>query len=109
MPVRHKLQVYVPAHVADWIRQQASDQKISISVVVRDLLVDTWHGEMDARKRPAALDPVRQNIFMTVALDALLSSHADGSLRQRTHEAYNRRLVRLGLASPSQNGGPDEA
>lgn len=108
MDHRCRLQTYVPRPLADWIRGKARDQKVSASIIIRDLLVEAWQSEIDPRMRPAALDPVRQNLFITVALDALLASHADGSLRQRTHEAYNRRLARLGL-SASVAGGQDEA
>mgnify|MGYP003593796165 FL=1 len=107
---RHiSLQTYVPPPLADWIRARSRNQELAVSIVIRELLVDAWQREFEARKRPAALDPVRQNLFITVALDALLASQGDGSLRQRTHEAYNRRLVRLGLASTSQEGGSLEA
>ena len=78
-------------------------------IQTRDQLIDAWQRENEARKRPAALDPVRQNLFITVALEALLASHNDGSLRQRTHEAYNRRLARLGLSASAPEGGSDEA
>ena len=107
---RHlSLQTYVPRPLADWIKGKARDQQVSVSIVIRDQLVDAWQRENEARKRPAALDPVRQNLFITVALDALLASHTDGSLRQRTHEAYNRRLARLGLSASTPEGGSDEA
>lgn len=107
---RHlSLQTYVPRPLADWIKGLAREQQVSVSIIIRDRLVEAWERENDARKRPAALDPVRQNLFITVALDALLASHSDGSLRQRTHEAYNRRLARLGLTASSPEGGNDEA
>jgi len=107
---RHiSLQTYVPPPLADWIKARARDQELAVSIVIRDLLVDAWQREFDARKQPAALDPVRQNLFITVALDALLACQGDGSLRQRTHEAYNRRLARFGLASTSSEGGSHEA
>ncbi len=109
---RHlSLQTYVPRPLADWIKGKARDQQVSVSIVIRDQLVDAWQRENEARKRPGALDPVRQNLFITVALEALLASHNDGSLRQRTHEAYNRRLARLGLSASASasEGGSDEA
>jgi hypothetical protein len=40
-----------------------------------------------------------------VALDALLAGHPDPALRDRTHEAYRRRLERLGLPSSTNMGG----
>src|SRR3546814_16281777 len=107
---RHlSLQTYVPRPLADWIKGKARDQQVSVSIVIRDQLIDAWQRENEARKRPAALDPVRQNLFITVALDALLASHTDGSLRPRTHEAYNRRLARLGPSASTPEGGRDEA
>lgn len=103
------LQTYVPRSIADWIKGRARDHQVSVSIVIRDHLIEAWQRENEARKRPAALDPVRQNLFITVALDALLASHSDGSLRQRTHVAYNRRLARLGLSASAPEGGSDEA
>lgn len=96
---RHlSLQTYVPRLIADWVKQQARDQKVSVSIIVRDHLVDVWQRENAPKSKRAAFDPVRQSLFITVALDALLSSHPDGQLRQRTHEAYARQLARRGLS-----------
>ncbi|MBN9504748.1 MAG: hypothetical protein J0I69_01875 [Altererythrobacter sp.] len=96
---RHlSLQTYVPRLIADWVKQQARDQNVSVSIIVRDHLVDVWQRENAPKNKRAALDPTRQNLFITVALDALLSSHPDGQLRQRTHEAYARQLARRGLS-----------
>ena len=60
---------------------------------------------MKADIRTPATDPVRQNIFITVALDALLTYHPEAGLRERTIAAYRRRLVRLGLVAPRPEGG----
>jgi hypothetical protein len=78
MAVSAKVQAYIPFPVADWIRSRAEESKVSVSVIVRDLLVEAWCDEYQSRKGPAALDPVRQNLFITVALDAILSSLGDG-------------------------------
>ena len=57
---RHlSLQTYVPRPLADWIKGKARDQQVSVSIVIRDQLVDAWQRENEARKRPGALDPVR--------------------------------------------------
>ena len=56
-----------------------------------------------------ATDPVRQNIFITVALDALLTHHSVPDLREQTVAAYQLRLERLGLVAPRPQGGHDEA
>ena len=107
---RHlSLQTYVPRLIADWVKEQARDQKVSVSIIVRDHLVDVWQRENAPRGKRAALDPARQNLFITVALDALLASNPDAQLPQRTHEAYRRRLERLGLSAASTSGGGDEA
>lgn len=92
-----KLQAYVPALIADWIREQAEQRKVSLSIVVRDLLVAAWARENDTEARPAGADPERQRVFMNVALDALLAHHEDPTLRERTLAAYHRRLAKLGL------------
>lgn len=92
-----KLQAYVPALIADWIREQAEHRQVSVSIVVRDLLVAAWTRENDAEARPASTDPERQRVFMTVALDALLAHHEYPTLRERTLAAYHRRLAKLGL------------
>ncbi len=56
---RHlSLQTYVPRPLADWIKGKARDQQVSVSIVIRDQLVEAWQRENEARKRPAALDPV---------------------------------------------------
>ena len=92
-----KLQAYVPALIADWIREQARVRETSVSVVVSELLVAAWTRENDAAMRPAGTDPERQRVFVTVALDALLAHHDDPTLRERTLAAYHRRLAKLGL------------
>ena len=77
---RHlSLQTYVPRPLADWIKGKARDQQVSVSIVIRDQLVEAWQRENEARKRPAALDPVRQVFemsFLTAAqwFIALLSA-----------------------------------
>src|SRR3546814_17892939 len=107
---RHlSLQTYVPRPLADWIKGKARDQQVSVSIDIRDQLIDAWKRENEARKRPVALDPVRQNLFITVALDALLASHTDGSFRQRTHEDNHRRLARHGLSAPPPDSSGDAA
>ena len=98
MAVSAKVQAYIPFPVADWIRARAEEADVSVSIIVRDLLVEAWSDEYQSRKGPAALDPVRQTMFITVALEAILSSLGDGTLRQRTHVAYGRRLERHGLS-----------
>ena len=107
---RHQsLQSYVPPLIADWIRKQARLKQVSVSIVVRDLLVAAWTRDNNALLRPTGTDPERQRVFATVALDALLAHHPDATLRERTLAAYHRRLERLGLVQASGKGGEHEA
>jgi len=103
-----RLQTYVTAPVADWIRAQAEERRVSHSIVISDCVHDAWQRDMEAQLRHPATDPVRQNVFITVALDALLTHHSDPTLRERTVAAYHRRLERLGLVAPRPVGGEDE-
>lgn len=103
---RHdRLQTFVPLPVATWVRRQAADQRESVSIFIRDLIVAAWQRDNEVKDRPAGLDPARQGVFISVALDALLASHPDVTLRDRTHEAYRRRLERLGLPVGANMGG----
>jgi Arc/MetJ-type ribon-helix-helix transcriptional regulator len=105
MTRQDRLQTFVSLPVGNWVRQCAADQGESVSVFIRDLIVAAWHRDNEAKDRPRALDPARQNVFISVALDALLAGHPDPALRDRTHEAYRRRLERLGLPSSTNMGG----
>lgn len=105
MTRQDRLQTFVSPSVGNWVRQCAADHGVSVSVFVRDLIVAAWQRDNDVKDRPAGLDPARQSIFISVALDALLASHSDASLRDRTHEAYRRRLERLGLPVNANMGG----
>ena len=99
MTRQDRLQTFVSLSVGNWVRQCAADHGVSVSVFIRDLIVAAWQRDNEAKDRPAGLDPARQ------AIDALLASHPDASLRDRTHEAYRRRLERLGLPVNASMGG----
>ena len=103
------LQTYVPRAISAWVRKRAKERRVSVSVAARDMLVDAWNAENIAADKPAGLDPDRQNLFITVALDALLAGHADPGLRRKTHDAYHRKLTRLGLSESSVPEDDDEA
>lgn len=106
---RHQsVQSYVPPLIADWIKGLAKTKDVSVSVVVRDLLIAAWNHENDTADRPGGTDPGRQMVFMTVALDALLAAHADSSLREKTIAAYHRRLVRLGFIATTEKEAAHE-
>lgn len=105
MKRNRSIQTYVTPLIEEWIKAQARERGVSSSIVVGDCIHDAWHREIEADIRTPATDPVRQNIFITVALDALLTFHPEADLRERTIAAYHRRLVRLGLVAPRPEGG----
>ena len=109
MPRDKRFVAYVTPLIADWIRDQARERNVSSSIVIGDCIFDAWTRATEADLRTPATDPVRQNIFITVALDALLTHHPETDLRDRTVAAYQRRLERLGLVAPRPAGGSDEA
>ena len=104
------LQTYLSYPLAQWVRSEADDHGECVSVFIRDLVMAAYiaqdEGNSDALK---GLDKAREIVFSSVALDAILTAHPDSSLRQKTHDAYARRLQRLGLAPASSNGGRDDA
>ncbi|WP_234027174.1 hypothetical protein [Erythrobacter sp. KY5] len=101
----HCLQTCVTGQVDNWKMAYAREREVSISVVVGDRIHDEWLRKTGADSRTPATDPVRQNIFIGVALDALLTYHPEADLRERTIAAYHRRLIRLGLVAPRPEGG----
>ena len=103
-----RFQTYVTPTLETWIRQVAADRQVSTSIVIGDCVFDAWHRAIEANLKTPATDPVRQNIFITVALDALLTHHPDSTLREKTVAAYQRRLEKLGLVAPRPQGGDDE-
>lgn len=105
----HRLVAYVTPLIADWIREQARERRVSASIIVCDCVFSAWERATEVNLRTPATDPARQNVFITVALDALLSHHADETLRERTVAAYHRRLEKLGMVAPRTQGGEDEA
>mgnify|MGYP000156205158 FL=1 len=105
-----RLQTFVPYHIARWVRETASSQNESISIFIRDILVASYLlREADKNALLTAGEKDRESVFASVALDAILTAHPGSSLRQKPHDAYARRLARLGLQSTSSNGGRDEA
>lgn len=105
-----RLQTFVPYPVARWVREQANTQNESVSIFIRDLVMGAYRAqELDQNEALKSDERDRETVFASVALDAILAAHPDSSLRQKTHDAYVRRLQRLGLSAPSGNGGQDEA
>lgn len=105
----HRFVTYVTPLIADWVSAQARERRVSASIVIGDCIFDAWNRDTEANLKTPATDPVRQNVFISVALDALLANHRDPELRDRTVAVYRHRLERLGLAAPRPQGGSDEA
>lgn len=101
----YRHQTYDSARVDDWIKAYARVLGVGNRVVVGDCIYDAWLRRTEADSRTAATDPVRQNVFIRVALAALLTYYPEHDLRERTVAAYHRRLVRLGLVAPRSEGG----
>lgn len=104
-----RLQTYVTPHLAQWIRDQARERRVSASIIICDCVFAAWQRATEADLRTPATDPERQRVFFTVALDVLLTHHSDETLRERTIAAYHRRLEHIGMIAPRPAGGEDEA
>ena len=109
MQRHHRFVTYVTPLIAEWIKAQADERRVSSSIVIGDCIFDAWQRDTEADLRTPAADPARQNIFITVALDALLTHHPVPDLREQTVAAYQLSLERLGLVAPRRQGGSDEA
>jgi len=104
------LQTYLPAHVAGWIREAAKTLDLTVSVIMRDIIMAAFREEQNRRDGSQDTDKLdRQSVFISIALDALLTAHTDKKLRDRVFEDYAQRIDDLGLAETSQNGGRHEA
>lgn len=104
------LQTYLPAHVAGWIREAATTLDLTVSVIMRDIIMAAFRDEQNRRDGAPDTDNLdRQSVFISIALDALLTAHPDKKLRDRVFEDYARRVDDLGLAETSHNGGRHEA
>ena len=108
MSDRVSIQVYVPSVLATWVRTLAGQFNVSNSDIVKGILLDAWHAQEAAGGAIVPPDPMRQNVFVAIALDALLKAHSDPQLRQLVMDSYNRRIARLGLSAASIQGGEDE-
>jgi hypothetical protein len=63
MAVSANVQSYITPLFADWIKLRAEQADLSVSIIVRDLLVEAWIDEYQSRRGSAAIDPVRQNLL----------------------------------------------
>lgn len=103
-------QVYISPELSERIRKAARAKELNMSEWVRPLLVAACEdAESVSRMHAFAERSARQDVFVMVGVDALLAGHSDPGLRERAHQAYSRKCRELGLASPSDKGGSDEA
>jgi hypothetical protein len=88
-----RLQTFLPYPIAEWVKTSAADHGESVSIFIRDLIVAAFQREMGMPLPGDRIDRIeRHGLFVSIALDALLSAQPDTSLRQRTHEAYARKV-----------------
>ncbi|MGV3555275.1 MAG: hypothetical protein ACO1OD_08470 [Croceibacterium sp.] len=104
-----RFQTYVTPRLEAWIRDQARERRVSASIIICDCVFAAWQRTIEDDLPTPAIDPARQGVFATVALDALLSHHPDETLRERTIAAYHRRLEKLGMIARRAQRGEDEA
>ncbi len=96
------LQTYVPVHVASWIREAAAALDLTVSVILRDIIMAAYRAQDDDSSSCQDTDkPERQSVFISIALDALLAAHPDKNLRARVYDDYARRIDDLGLLQSS--------
>jgi hypothetical protein len=100
------IQIYVSRELGDRIREVAGARELDVSAWARSLLARACD-DAESTSQPDASDEraARQNVFVMVGVDALLSGHPDRDLRERAHQAYARKCRELGLALPSEKGG----
>lgn len=90
------LQTYLPHHPAAWVEQEARFAKQSRSQFIGTILTDLFQGqELRAEARQIAAFIKRRLVYLTCAVDGLLSVHPDPKLRMTIHEAYTKQLDKL--------------
>lgn len=100
------LQTYLSYPLSQWVRSEADELGECVSIFIRDLIMAAYIAQdKDQNGDLNDLDKARETVFASVALDAILTAHPDSSLRQKAHDAYARRLQRLGLAPAAIKGG----
>ena len=104
------LQIYVPRELCERVRATASRRGVSVSEWVGALVRRACDDEDVGGKGGDAIERIaRQSLFVMVGVDALLAGHPDASLRERTHQAFARKLRQNGLSAGTDEGGPDAA
>jgi hypothetical protein len=87
------IQTYLPPHIAAWVDAEATRARISRSLWIANVLTDLFQGQelRDEGREQASF--LRKNItFVACGVDGLLAGHPDHTLRQRVHDAYQKKL-----------------
>jgi hypothetical protein len=104
------LQIYVPRELCERARATASSHGVSVSEWVGALVRSACDEDDIPSRTDAAIERIaRQSLFVMVGVDALLAGHPDPSLRERTHQAFARKLRQNGLPAGTDEGGSDAA
>ena len=96
MSKKFPLQVYVPAHVADWVKAEAACCQTSTSEWLGGILTDLYGGQELRTASQKKMDLMAQRlVWISVAVDGLLADSPNPDLRDTIHAAYHRKLERI--------------
>jgi hypothetical protein len=87
------IQTYLPPQIAAWVDAEAVRARTSRSLWIANILTDLFQGQelRDEGREQATF--LRKNItFVACGVDGLLAGHPDHTLRQRVHEAYQKKV-----------------
>lgn len=101
---RFSLQCYVSEDIAIAVRRAADERHMSVSQWLKNIIIET----LDDQNRSANDQLLRQTIFASIALDAILAEHPNDKLRDRAFAAYHRQLERHGLTGSSSSNEDEE-
>lgn len=100
------LQIYISRELSERIAKVARARDLSMSHWAMSHLHDACENDELASHIGTPIDRIdRQSLFTMVGIDALLAGHPDPHLRERAHQAYERKCQQLGLALPSERAG----
>ena len=102
---RFSLQCYVSEDIAIAVRHAADERHMSVSQWLKQVIIETLDDDQNVSSDERLL---RQTMFASIALDALLSEHPNSELRKRAFAAYDRQLEHHGLKKPSPKNESEE-
>lgn len=82
-----QFQCYIPPRLAERIKQIASERRLSISALFRDL-VHAEVARVDGYEPRPLTRTEREALYAMIGIDALLSAHENRELRGRALAAY---------------------